>query len=43
MTHKKLTVSLVVLVAVIMDTLKPPLLLVVCVTPPENVAVNASG
>jgi hypothetical protein len=35
----KLTVSLVVDVAVIVETLKPPEVDVVCVTPAENVAV----
>jgi hypothetical protein len=39
MAHENVTVSLVVDVAVMMLVLNPPALLVVCVTPPENVAV----
>jgi hypothetical protein len=43
MAHEKVTVSLVVLVAVMMLVLNPPAVLVVWVTPPENVAVYVSG
>jgi hypothetical protein len=39
MTHANVTVSLVVDVAVIVETLKPPEVDVVCVTPAEKVAV----
>jgi len=43
MTHANVTVSLVVDVAVIVDTLKPPEVDVDCVTPAEKVAVTVSG
>jgi hypothetical protein len=43
MAHANVTVSLVVDVAVMTDTLLPDTVLVVWVTPPEKVAVNDDG